>query len=312
MKKVKLVILGLIVLSSIGFSNSMVVNAEVNGSNPTESTDVPSEIQSSVDELFDNQMSNNITVSDASFSKATIKEINNKYSFDDWGRIPLVSKYVLTDTPSSTQIVNLKNVTFESLGQYPVPSLGNFNYGVSVQAFYNGKVIKSKFIPVSDNVVTEPYTNPVNLVGTVTATHNVALPYAPLTDTENKASSRALAPNSDWYTDKFMINKANGDIYYRVSTSEWVNTLYIKPHANPNLKISNRIPVSEGQEIYTVGSDNVSGQTVYKSNGELWDYTLPKETQWKVTSIAFDQFGRAYCEVSNDAWVVGNKANQSN
>jgi hypothetical protein len=306
MKKIKLLLLGLVSALCFGLVNVMTVNADsTSTTNPTDKTNVPTDVTSAVDDLFDNYTNDNITVPDASFSRPTLYATNGAYSFDEFSKIPVIGKYVFKGN-SFNKVSELQNVKFEYYGHYDSSDDTDYSHWIRIYANYNGATIKTKKINILGNYVTQKYTDPTSLSGVVEATHKEGSQYAPLLDTENDKSSRSLAPGSDWYTDKYMINKELGFLLYRVSTSEWVDENYIRPHANTNLQIGNAISVGKNS-VFNVQFRAVSGEPVYKSNGELWDYTLPNNTDWQITSVAFDQYGLAYYQVSNDAWVRANR-----
>ena len=310
MKKSKIILLGATFLVTLGLSFTSPTQASTSDQNTAATTqsnsDVPESVQNAVDDLFDNYMTNDtVDVTDASFSYPTVSTTEKTlYSFNEFSKLPLVKRYFLK--PGFSQSNKLNNVRFSFGSHRPDESDGDVTNWIIMGADYNGKDIGSKIIHIKSqydyNNPNNLYMDPIDLTGKITATHKEGQSYAPLLDTENEKSNRALAPNSDWYTDKFMISKRYATLYYRVSTSEWVNEYYIKPQSNTNIRISDVISNPRDRK-FTVSYRRISGQPLYKSNGELWDYTLPNNSQWKVTSIGFDQYGVAYCQVSTDAWA---------
>lgn len=301
MKKLRVALLGAAFF--VAFGTSQVTTAQADTSQDSQTTtqtdsDVPESVQKAVDDLFDNYItSDTVDVTDASYSEPTMDAVKYGHSFSEFSKIPLVKKFLMRSGFSDTSQLN--NVEFW-LGDHRI-GLGDMDptYWVYVSAKYNGKSIKSKKINIkypTDWDKPGSYIGPIGLVGQVTATHEEGKQYAPLLDLNNKKSSRSLAPGSDWYTDQYLIDKNSNALYYRVSTSEWINEYYIKPHANTDFKIAD--PITSNNSTYTVQYRRNSGEPVYKSDGELWDYTLPNNTDWKITSVAFDQYGVAYYEVS--------------
>ena len=305
MKKVKVVLLGLITFICFGILtiNNNVVNADTTDN--TNATNVPTNVMDAVNELFDNYTNDNITVTDASFSRPTLAATSGTYSINEFFKIPVMKKYVFKGT-TMDDASNLQNVKFQYYGHYQNSGDMDYKQWIRLYALYNGETIKTKDISIVDNSRSQTYTVPTDLPGIVEATHEEGAQYAPLIDTENDKSSRSLAPGSDWYTDKFMINREWGFMLYRVSTSEWVDERYIKPHANTDLRIDNDISVGR-MNIFNVTYRAISGEPLYKSDGELWNYTLPNNTDWQITAVAFDQYGLAYFQVSNNAWVRANR-----
>lgn len=307
MKKSKIILLGVAFLVTLGLSFTSPTQAATAGQDTATTIkmydDVPESVQSAVDDLMDNYITDNtIDVTDASFSRPTMSAVMGGHSYSDFSKIPLVKKYLLKSGFAKSD--QLQGVTFELADHRPSSADMDRTYYAGIRVLYNGKQIVWKTVKVKTPITaskSNSYTEPSNLVGTVTATHEEGKQYAPLLDTVNGKSNRSLAPGSDWYTDKFIIDKQTASMYYRVSTSEWVSERYIRPHANTNLNISD--PISSKHNTYPVSSRAIAGEPLYKSNGELWDYTLPNNTRWKITSIGFDQFGVAYYQVSTDAWA---------
>lgn len=303
MKKIKWIILGLGILVSFNLGSNNVVNAADNetATETTESNSVPSDVKNAVDNLLDNYTNDNITVTDASFSRPTLDATDGTYSFNEFSKIPVMKNFIFKNG-SNSLAPQLNNVQFRYYGHYPISGLIDFTYWVQIFATYNGQEVGSKTIKVNNGQFRNQYTDATKQTGVVEATHAEGSNYAPLLDTENEHSSRSLAPNSYWFTDRFMVDMEWATLYYRVSTSEWVNEYYAKPHANPSLQISD--PISVGRStIYRTSYRAISGDPVYKSDGQLWNFTLPNNSEWKITAIAFDQYGVAYGQVSTGAWV---------
>ncbi|AKP67696.1 hypothetical protein [Companilactobacillus ginsenosidimutans] len=118
-------------------------------------------------------------------------------------------------------------------------------------------------------------------------------------------SNRSVAPGTGWYTDKVELNLNSGNYQYRVSTSEWLQgDVTVKSSNNTGIKIyGDSYDIISNNPIYHVKNHAVAGETVYKSNGDIWDFTLPNDTDWEATSTGTDDNGFLYYRVSNDAWV---------
>lgn len=309
MKKSKIILLGATFLVTLGLSFTSPTQAATTAQDTATTTqsnsDVPESVQNAVDDLFDNYVADeNVDVEDASISHPTtsMTELTH-YSFNEFSKIPIIKNYFIkAGFPQTDQ---LNNVEFSYVIHEPRGDGDPYYWGL-ITAYYNNNEIESKKVKIDGmNSGKNPayiFSNPINLVGQVTATNREGRTSAPLVDTVNKDSNRSLAPNSDWYTDQFMFEKRTGELYYRVSTSEWVNEHYIKPHANTNIKITDFMS-NPKDKTYQVTWRRISGQPLYKSDGELWNYTLPDGSIWKVTAIGFDQYGSAYCEVSTNAWI---------
>lgn len=299
---------------SIGFVGVLVVNSN-NVAFGSDSTDIKADEtaavdqeSSSVQDFLDNYFNSSITVNDASFSKTAMSYSN--YEKVSYSKLindnPAVKKYLLKNTDGTDFSDSFRDVKFQigrvsyisaregsaAIADQFGPSL--LSDGLLVIAYdgNTGKQIAKKRIKVTvgPNKI-------VNLVGTAKNNDSTV----PLLNDEGKITSRGVAPQTDWYTDKFMVDNDIGDIRYRVSTHEWLSNATIDSQGNSGIQLSDQRD-SSNNEIKINNRKN-KGEPLFKSNGEIWNFTLPDGSFWKVTAVAWDQYGIPYYQVSTDAWV---------
>jgi hypothetical protein len=292
----------------------------VRADSTTENSDVPGDVQSAVDDLMTNHTKDNAEISDASFSEDVLRvTLGKSFAWYDFDKIPIVKKDILKNVDDQYSSQQFPNVQFRygvSVDYYTHPvsildisqNFDIFRQGnpktVFIQALYNGKVIGAKSLPISFNYPNgSVYSSPTDATGVVTSRYAQV---TPLHDTENDHSSRGVASNTKWATDKFMINYGTAEMFYRVSTSEWLNYATFSSSGNSGLRLSDKIGPNKDLPTYRVSFRETTGEPLYKANGDLWYYTLPNNTDWKITAISFDQFGVPYFQVSDNAWVRSN------
>lgn len=101
----------------------------------------------------------------------------------------------------------------------------------------------------------------------------------------DKVSNRALAQNSDWFSDQEMTR--NGIKYYRVATNEWVKARDIYVYENKNLTIGTRNDV----------------QYLTTSQGEtILNRALAADTNWQVDKLAYIN-GKSFYRVATNEFV---------
>lgn len=172
MKKIKWIILGLGILVTFNIGNSNVVNAADNETTTetTESDSVPSDVKNAVDNLLDNYTNDNITVTDASFSRPTLDATNGTYSFNEFSKIPVMKNFIFKNG-SDSLAPQLNNVQFRYYGHYPISGLIDFTYWVQISVIYNGQKVGTKTIKVNNEQFRNQYTNATKQTGVVEATH---------------------------------------------------------------------------------------------------------------------------------------------
>lgn len=127
---------------------------------------------------------------------------------------------------------------------------------------------------------------------------------ANLFDDNNEITSRSIAANTDWATDKYRTNDKTGEVQYRVSTHEWVNasdvTFYAKGDNGNGL--GNVTDLGEG---HVVTLDGPAGfvYTLFTSDGGNASRGLAGLTAWQTDKSATDAEGNTYYRVSTDEWV---------
>ncbi|WP_300561394.1 hypothetical protein [Companilactobacillus sp.] len=310
--------IGITLLAGITLASFIPVQPNIVQAADTESTNT-SEIGSktkSVNEFF-KKFKKVDADADAAFSLPAIKPyVGKKMSYNDFvTQVPFMRFSLFPDT--SIQDSNeLDGVTFSfsyslmaldhSTGAGDYDSLvyqlthpieqgySAIITGLSISADYNGQPIGSTGVTMSGPGRNE--SSPIFSQGVVTANDREITPL--------RGTSRGVAAHSQWFTDQYKINPFTGYPMYRISTSEWLVNPTFKPYGNSGITLTpvDYIPIS----TYTVQNRGRAGETVYKSNGDVYDFTLPNNSSWKVTGTAYDQFHVPYYQVSTDAWVRGN------
>ncbi len=294
------------------------VNADQTNTVLTESDSSKDEVQSAVESLFNDYTNDTLNITDASYSYPAVDAtVGREYSYFNFMKIPLVHNFVFKSDVNDSELESkIKNVKFLYDADFPIPGNDQHYSHFTLYAYYNGERVGYKDI----NKINRSQNNlgPVNAEGVVTSDSKKV---SPLVDTNNAQSNRGVAPITDWYTDKYIVDPYSGALSHRVSTTEW---LEIAPYSNyyntPNgiapttdasfrskgdigITLANSIPVTKDNNTFDTG---LTTDQVYNSNGRLWNFTLPKNTTWTITAISFDQLGYPYYQVSNDAWVRAN------
>lgn len=125
---------------------------------------------------------------------------------------------------------------------------------------------------------------------------------ANLMNDDNDLTTRSLAANTQWVTDKYRENSATGVKQYRVSTHEWVNA--------SDVTFQEKIPnfftnITQYPEFHTV---NLAGPTgfvyaMFNKDGVRSLRGLAGNTAWATDQRATDADGNIYYRVSTDEWI---------
>ncbi|MCH4009532.1 hypothetical protein [Companilactobacillus sp.] len=315
MKKSTIVLLTAISITTVA-SSSITGTALADTTENTVQTAVPANVSSSVTDLLNNQTQAKVSVQDSSVSKTSTRPTyGQSFSLSDFIKIPIVSKYIFKNFTVLDYAKNLRDVQFKyyfsrwtdsgmpamqtwtsfwqtGLGGGPSP------INIYVDAIYNGQTIATKVIPY-DYSSYKGYSDPSPANGVATSSNDGV---TPLIDSENAQSNRGVAANTDWRTDKVKYDNTFSEYLYRVSTSEWLKNATIKTNGDSGIRLSNRIAgVPDINTFSTYGQET----HVISDDGTVYDFTLPKNTSWLITLMAFDQFGVPYYQVSTNGWVTG-------
>ncbi|WP_125768802.1 hypothetical protein [Companilactobacillus furfuricola] len=125
---------------------------------------------------------------------------------------------------------------------------------------------------------------------------------ANLMNDDNVLTTRSLAANTQWVTDKYRENSATGAIQYRVSTHEWVNA--------SDVTFQEKIPnfftnITQYPEFHTVTLAGPSGfvYALFNKDGVRSLRGLAGRTTWATDQRATDANGNIYYRVSTDEWI---------
>lgn len=149
-----------------------------------------------------------------------------------------------------------------------------------------------------DSVVSESQTNsdaqPQQTVTDVDGVFSVGNQLTPLTDINGNVGNRSVAAGSQWFTDK-LVQSANGNSYYRVSTLEYVNAKVGNFASNVNDYVATAtVAYKKGASVHSFAG--YGDQAVYTGNN------LPTSSAWKTSHRAFKN-GKYWYEVGNNVWV---------
>lgn len=136
--------------------------------------------------------------------------------------------------------------------------------------------------------------------GKVTVGNSIAHLY----NDDNDLTSRSVAGNTDWATDKYRTNTKTGQIQYHVSTHEWVNATDVTFTGNGN-NGEGLTNVTDLQGIHVVNLAGPEGfvYTLFTLNGGQGNRGLAGLTSWATDKTAQDANGNTYYRVSTDEWV---------
>ncbi|MQS89626.1 hypothetical protein [Companilactobacillus mishanensis] len=131
----------------------------------------------------------------------------------------------------------------------------------------------------------------------------------PLYNDDNKITSRSIDAHTGWQTDKYRINNENGEIQYRVSTHEWVNSDmvdFVQTEANEATSETAMTNITDLQGHHVIslsGSDKDKVYPLYNTNGKKLTRNLGQDSAWQTDKQATDSEGNTVYRVSTDEWV---------
>lgn len=137
-----------------------------------------------------------------------------------------------------------------------------------------------------------------NQDGIITTNNQIANLY----NDDNVLTTRSLADNTQWVTDKSRVNSATGQKQYRVSTHEWVNASDVSYQDKVDKFFTS---VTQYPEFHTVNLAGPSGfvYALYNQDGIRSLRGLAGRTSWATDQRATDADGNIYYRVSTDEWV---------
>ncbi|MQS53415.1 hypothetical protein [Companilactobacillus mishanensis] len=144
-----------------------------------------------------------------------------------------------------------------------------------------------------------------NLHGVVTVRDEAG----PLYNDDNKITSRSIDAHTGWQTDKYRINNESGEIQYRVSTHEWVNSDmvdFVQTEANEATSETAMTNITDLQGHHVIslsGADKDKVYPLYNTNGKKLTRNLGQGSAWQTDKQATDSEGNTVYRVSTDEWV---------
>ncbi|MFD1472236.1 hypothetical protein [Companilactobacillus mishanensis] len=123
-----------------------------------------------------------------------------------------------------------------------------------------------------------------------------------LTNDETSDSTRALAPNTNWATDKFRVNTKTGVKQYRVSTHEWVNASDVT-FRNSTPGLTNFTSIAGGYATVKLAGPDGFVYDLFGKNGSRVQRGLAGNSNWATDMTATGKDGKTYYRVSTDEWV---------
>lgn len=137
-----------------------------------------------------------------------------------------------------------------------------------------------------------------NQDGIITTNNQIANLY----NDDNVLTTRSLADNTQWVTDKSRVNSATGQKQYRVSTHEWVNASDVSYQDKVDKFFTS---VTQYPEFHTVNLAGPSGfvYALYNQDGIRSLRGLAGRTAWATDQRATDVDGNIYYRVSTDEWI---------
>lgn len=126
-----------------------------------------------------------------------------------------------------------------------------------------------------------------------------------LYDDDNNLTSRSLATDTAWQTDKYRTNDKTGQVQYHVSTHEWVNAEDVT-FADSSSTDSNALGNIEdltGSHVVNLAGPEGFVYTLFNGNGNTANRGLAGNSAWVTDKKATDANGNTYYRVSTDEWV---------
>lgn len=169
-----------------------------------------------------------------------------------------------------------------------------------VQSGYDGTSQTQGSDQVVNSVVSESQTNSdaqgqsQPSVTDVDGVFSVGYQLTPLADIDGNVGNRSVAAGSQWFTDK-LVQSADGNSYYRVSTLEYVNAKAGSFASNVSDYVATAtVTYKKGASVHSFAG--YGDQAVYTGNN------LPTSSAWKTSHRALKN-GKYWYEVGNNIWV---------
>ncbi|WP_162253186.1 hypothetical protein, partial [Companilactobacillus versmoldensis] len=126
---------------------------------------------------------------------------------------------------------------------------------------------------------------------------------ASLQNDNNEITTRSLAANTAWQTDKFRTNSKTGQVQYRVSTHEWVNASNVSFAKNGVVSALSNITNLSGSHSVNLAGPTGFVYALFSANGSRSSRGLAGNSAWFTDKSATDAQGNTYYCVSTDEWV---------
>ncbi|WP_125709962.1 C40 family peptidase [Companilactobacillus zhongbaensis] len=127
-------------------------------------------------------------------------------------------------------------------------------------------------------------------------------------DNGKLVSNRALAKNSDWYTDQYVQMDNVGPVY-RVSTHEFVKASDVTVKQD---KVYDGVTVANTGVAHITYASSYGADVFDAPNGNATGDKLSNGTSWKFTQKVVDPNGDAWYQVGQDQWLNGATSKISN
>ncbi|MCH4009927.1 hypothetical protein [Companilactobacillus sp.] len=185
--------------------------------------------------------------------------------------------------------------------------LVTFNGQQAIQKNVSGNTLRFvREIQVGDPTPDKGEWEETASAGKVTVGNSIAHLY----NDDNDLTSRSVAGNTDWATDKYRTNTKTGQIQYHVSTHEWVNATDVTFTGNGNNggNTNNGEGLTNVTDLQGTHVVNLAGPegfvyTLFTLNGGQGNRGLAGLTSWATDKTAQDANGNTYYRVSTDEWV---------
>ena len=124
----------------------------------------------------------------------------------------------------------------------------------------------------------------------------------------NRINGRALAQGTDWFTDTKRVNNNTGEVYYRVSTNEWVKASDVSyadkdDNTGDTAGLTNITDLPSGSTVSLAGPQGFV-YSLYKTDGTTGNRGLAGDSAWMTDKQATDSNGNTYYRVSTDEWIM--------
>ena len=130
----------------------------------------------------------------------------------------------------------------------------------------------------------------------------------------HQINRRSLAQGTDWFTDTKRVNNNGGEVWYRVSTNEWVkasDVTYADKTDDSNsgdgdTSADKGLTNIQSLPAGTVVSLGTKGYVypLFGEDGTRLERGLPGDSEWTADKKATDAEGNTYYRVSSNEWVI--------